>query len=57
VRVVVENEPQAKGRSLVKWDGLTDDREKARNGRYVIEVTAEDASGVESELTTVVLVK
>ena len=57
VRVVVENEPQAKGRASVQWDGLTDDGEAARNGRYVVEVVAEDASGTESALASVVLVK
>ncbi|MBD3349302.1 MAG: hypothetical protein GF400_08935 [Candidatus Eisenbacteria bacterium] len=57
VREVVENEAQTKGRASVEWDGLTDDREVARNGRYVVEIKAEDASGVETALTTVVLVK
>lgn len=57
VRTVVENEPQGKGRAFVQWDGMTDDDALARNGRYVVEISAEDASGVESVLTTVVLVK
>ncbi len=57
VRTVIENEPQGKGRASVQWDGLTDDGSLARNGRYVVEIEAEDASGVQSALTTLVLVK
>ncbi|MFH1501525.1 MAG: carboxypeptidase regulatory-like domain-containing protein [Candidatus Eisenbacteria bacterium] len=57
VRTIADNEPQGKGRASVEWDGLTDDGDLARNGRYVVEVRAEDSSGVDTALTTVVLVK
>jgi hypothetical protein len=57
VREIVANMPQEKGRTSVTWDGLTDDREAARNGRYVIEIEAEDPSGTKTALSTVVLVK
>ena len=57
VRELVSNEPQGKGRASVEWDGLTDSSEAARNGRYVVEVSAEDSSGTEKSLGTVVLVK
>jgi len=57
VRELISNVPQGKGRASVEWDGLTDSAEVARNGRYVVEVVAEDSSGVETTLGTVVLVK
>ncbi|MCK4408951.1 MAG: carboxypeptidase regulatory-like domain-containing protein, partial [Candidatus Eisenbacteria sp.] len=57
VRELISNEPQGKGRASVEWDGLTDSAEVARNGRYVVEVSAEDSGGTESALGTVVLVK
>jgi flagellar hook assembly protein FlgD len=57
VREVISNEPQGKGRVSVEWNGLTDSAEAARNGRYVVEVLAEDSSGTETALGTVVLVK
>jgi len=57
VRELISNVPQGKGRASVEWDGLTDSAEVARNGRYVVEVSAEDSRGTESALGTVVLVK
>ncbi len=57
VRELVSNQPQGKGRVSVEWNGLTDSTEVARNGRYVVEVQAEDSSGTETTLGTVVLVK
>ena len=57
VRGLVENESVGKGRVEHEWDGRTDADELARNGRYVVEIRAEDASGEETALTTVVLVK
>ncbi len=57
VRELISNESQGKGRASVEWDGLTDSEEVARNGRYVVEVMAEDSSGTETILGTVVLVK
>ncbi|MCD4690198.1 hypothetical protein K8S17_01940 [bacterium] len=57
VRELVSNEPQTKGRAAVEWNGLTESGETARNGRYVVEISAEDASGAVTVLATVVLVK
>jgi hypothetical protein len=57
VRELASNEPQTKGRAAVEWDGTTSGGERARNGRYVIQISAEDASGSAEALATVVLVK
>ncbi len=57
VRELVTNEPQGKGRASVEWDGLTDAGEKARNGRYVVEISAKDPTGTVRVLATLVLVK
>jgi len=57
VREVMVNEPQGKGRVSVEWDGMTDDGEMARNGRYVVEIRAEDSTGSEMALATVVMIK
>lgn len=57
VRRLVETEPQGKGRREVLWNGLTDDGEAARNGRYVVEVRVEDPTGEASVCATLVLVK
>jgi hypothetical protein len=57
VRTVVENEPTAKGEAEVEWDGLADSGRQARNGRYIIEIIAEDAGSEETSLGAVVLVK
>jgi hypothetical protein len=57
VRALVESEAQGKGRREIQWDGLTDDGEAARNGRYVVEVKAEDPTGEASACATLVLVK
>ncbi len=57
VRELASNEPQMKGRAEIVWDGLTENGEMARNGRYVVEISAEDASDSAETLTTVVLVK
>jgi len=57
VRTIVENEPAPKGEVVVEWDGLSDDGAEARNGRYIIEVIAEDAGSEETSLGTVVLIK
>lgn len=41
----------------ITWDGLTDDGRRARNGRYLIRVTARDRSGSVAQTIPVVLVK
>lgn len=57
VRRLVDHRPQPKGSADAEWNGITDDAELARNGRYVIEIEAEDSGSSVKELTTVVLVK
>ena len=57
VRELASNEPQTKGRAEMLWDGLTENGEVARNGRYVVRILAEDATGSAEALATVVLVK
>lgn len=41
----------------ITWDGRADDGSIARNGRYIIRLTAKDNSGEKSELIPIVLVK
>ncbi|MDP3683838.1 MAG: hypothetical protein Q8S01_07880, partial [Ignavibacteria bacterium] len=64
VRTVLDNDIQFPGKygsrtSLkeITWDGRADDGSVARNGRYIIRLTAKDNSGEKSELIPVVLVK
>ena len=57
VREILSNEPQTKGSAEVMWDGMTDDDELARNGRYVVQISIEDTTGSAEALATVVLVK
>ncbi len=57
VRELASNEPQTKGRAEIVWDGVTEDGETARNGRYVVAISAEDATDSAEALATVVLVK
>lgn len=64
VRTLLTRDPQQPGRygsrtSLreITWDGRADNGTRARNGRYVIEITARDTSGKTTQLIPVVLVK
>ncbi len=41
----------------VVWDGMTDDGNMARNGRYLVTLQARDASGIEESIGTAVLIK
>lgn len=45
------------GNKQVEWDGTTENNQKARNGRYIIRVTARDNSGTSSQMIPVVLIK
>ena len=45
------------GVGSIIWDGMTDDGRKARNGRYLVRVIAEDPEGRKEELKPVVLIK
>jgi hypothetical protein len=63
VRTIVENKPILKDRyepgdpDTPHWDGYTDDRRMARNGRYIVHLTIEDAVEKREYLKPVVLVK
>ncbi|MFA6026926.1 MAG: hypothetical protein WC727_10865, partial [Ignavibacteriaceae bacterium] len=64
VRTLLDNDIQFPGKygsrtSLkeISWNGKADDGSIARNGRYIIRITAKDNSGEKTELIQVVLVK
>jgi hypothetical protein len=65
VRTLRDRVPVNKGRYArvdganppIIWDGLTDGGRRARNGRYLVRIEAEDADGRVEKLDTVVLVK
>lgn len=63
VRTLLDRELLEPGRRYSRdsrpllWDGRTDSGRMARNGRYLVHITAEDVSGEEEEFATVVLVK
>ncbi|MCB2197866.1 carboxypeptidase regulatory-like domain-containing protein [bacterium] len=65
VRSLLDRTPISKGRyartggdnAPIIWNGLTDDGLMARNGRYVVHIIAEDASGKKERIETVVLIK
>lgn len=64
VRILLDNDPQTPGRygsrtgnREIAWDGLTDAGTLARNGRYIIQIIAEDSTGKETEIIPVVLIK
>ncbi|NUN08449.1 MAG: carboxypeptidase regulatory-like domain-containing protein [Ignavibacteriaceae bacterium] len=64
VRTLIQNDLQYPGKygsrtgiREISWDGLTDDGLMARNGRYVLQITAKDPTGEVSELKQVVLIK
>lgn len=64
VRTLIENDIQYPGRygsssgeKEITWDGTTDTGNLARNGRYIIQITAKDAEKEVTELTQVVLIK
>jgi len=63
IRSLLENRPLAKGEykrgsgQEIIWDGLTNDHRMARNGRYIVVVTAEDPSGEAKQVGAAALVK
>ncbi|MCK4358795.1 MAG: carboxypeptidase regulatory-like domain-containing protein [Candidatus Cloacimonetes bacterium] len=63
VRTIRENQPMMKGQykigeeQTLYWDGKTDNGKMARNGRYVIQLIAEDAKHTEEVVKTIVLIK
>lgn len=64
VRTLLEDDLQQPGRygsassaKEITWDGLTDGGNMARNGRYVIQITAEDQQDEVVKLLQVVLIK
>ncbi len=64
VRTLMENDLQQPGRygsrsseKEILWDGLTDAGNMARNGRYVVQITAKDQQGEDVQLLQVILIK
>ncbi len=58
VRELAVKEPITKdNEKILHWDGLTDDRRLARNGRYIVRTEVEDGNGRVENVGTVVLVK
>jgi len=64
IRTLLDNDIQFPGKygsrtSLkeISWNGTTDDGSIARNGRYILRITAKDNSGEKTELIQIVLVK
>jgi hypothetical protein len=42
---------------VVRWNGMTDHHLLARNGRYLLRMIIEDASGKKEYLKSIVLIK
>ncbi|MBO6794588.1 MAG: carboxypeptidase regulatory-like domain-containing protein [Balneolaceae bacterium] len=64
VRTLLENDLQQPGRygsrssaKEILWDGLTDAGNMARNGRYIVQITAKDQQAEEVQLLQVILIK
>jgi hypothetical protein len=64
VRTLLEDDLQQPGRygsssstKEITWDGLTNTGNMARNGRYVVQITAEDTQTEEVKLLQVILIK
>ncbi len=58
IRALLEDQPVAKARTeSIYWDGRTEQRLLARNGRYLIKVTVKDGQNSVERLATVVLVR
>ncbi len=63
IRNLLDNRPLQKGvykrgsGQEIIWDGKTDDGRMARNGRYMVVVTAEDPTDIAKQIGTAVLIK
>jgi len=57
VRTLVNSQPRNKGLVEETWDGLTNHNKLARNGRYVIQIIAEDGADRVEIIKSVVLIK
>ncbi len=64
VRTLLDNDIQNPGKyggkssmKEISWDGLTDNGNMARNGRYIIHISAKDGKNEVSQLLQVVLIK
>ena len=58
IRVLMEKQPIVKaGVERINWDGLTDHKLLARNGRYLIKVIVEDGQRKTERVHTVVLIR
>ncbi len=58
VRTLIENAPMPLGaEQTVLWNGETDDGNVARNGRYIVRITAKDSTGDQTVLIQAILIK
>ncbi|MFQ5674998.1 MAG: FlgD immunoglobulin-like domain containing protein, partial [bacterium] len=57
VRLLHDQTPFPRGRSVIFWDGRTDNGTLARNGRYLVRLTLEDPANHKDLLRSVVLIK
>jgi hypothetical protein len=58
MRTLMQDQPVAKARvESIYWDGLTEQKLLARNGRYLVKVTVKDGQGSVEKLSTVVLIR
>lgn len=57
VRTLLNSQPRNKGLVEETWDGLTNHNKLARNGRYVIQIIAEDGADRVEIIQSVVLIK
>ncbi|MFQ5650982.1 MAG: carboxypeptidase regulatory-like domain-containing protein [bacterium] len=57
VRLLHDQTPFQRGRTIVHWDGKTDNGLLARNGRYLVRVVLEDPADKRDKMKSVVLIK
>jgi hypothetical protein len=64
IKTLLDRDPQLPGRygsrtglKQIEWDGTTNNGDKARNGRYIIQITIEDGQKKKEFLKTIVLIK
>jgi hypothetical protein len=58
IRTLTQDQPVAKARvESIYWDGYTEQKLLARNGRYLVKITVKDGQGSVEKLSTVVLIR
>ncbi len=57
VRLLHDQTPFQRGPTIVNWDGMTDNRAMARNGRYLVRIIVEDPTEKRDVMKSVVLIK